>query len=147
MPERFKLTCTNEKGGGEQVVMIHAAISGSLERFTSILIEHLSGNFPVWLSPIQVWVIPVGADHHKYAKEITAQLKENDIRVETKTENDTVGKKIRESEMQKIPYVLVVGDKEIQSKLMAVRSRGKDLESMKLDKFIDKIKIEISNKK
>lgn len=128
--------------------MIHRAIVGSPERFFGVLIEHYAGAFPLWLSPIQVSVIPIGEKHLHYAKEVQKQLKENDIRTELRDENETLGKKIRAAEMQKIPYSLVVGDKEIEAKSVSVRERGKgDTGKMSIDKFIDKIKEEIINKK
>ncbi len=146
-PENFQLEYIDEKGKKQKPVMLHRTIYGSLERFIGVLIEHYAGELPLWLSPTQVWVIPVGATHHKYAEQITAKLKENNIRVENRTESETVGKKIREGKMQKVPYLLVVGDKEVKAKTVAVNSRNKDVEITKLDKFIDEIKIEIEKKK
>ncbi len=121
--------------------MIHRALIGSLERFIGVLIEHYAGSLHLWLRPEQVWVIPIGIRHEKYAKQITNQLKEADLRVEVKNENETVSKKIREGEIQKIPYSLVVGDKEIKIKSVRVRERGKgDIGMMKLKKFLEKVK-------
>jgi len=148
MPERFKLKYIDSDGKEKTPVMIHRAIVGSPERFFGILIEHYAGAFPVWMSPIQVAVIPISEKHFEYAKEVAQKLKAENIRIEVKDTNETLGKKIREAEMQKIPYLLIVGDKEIEAKAVAVRERGKgDLGQMPLDNFITKIKDEIKNKK
>jgi len=148
LPERFDLSYINEKGKKERPLMIHRALIGSLERFIGVLLEHWAGALPLWLSPLQVLVVPVGANHRKYAKEITEILKENKLRAEVNLEAETVSKKIREGEIQKIPYILVVGDKEIKNKSVRVRKRRKgDIGMVKLEKFIDKIKKEIEKKK
>jgi len=117
--------------------MIHRALIGSIERFIGVLIEHYGGAFPFWLAPVQIWVIPVGSHHKKYANEIVKELMNYGLRIKLKDENETVSKKIREGEIQKIPYLLVVGDKELKSKSIRVRERGKgDIGEMKLNKFI-----------
>lgn len=148
MPERFDMTFVNEKGKKERPYVLHRVLFGSFERFIGVLIEHYAGAFPLWLSPTQVWIIPVGSSHREYSEAIAEELKAKGIRCESQTENETVGKKIREGEMQKIPYLLVVGDKEIQSNSVAVRQRGKgDLGAMKKDEFITKTLREIAEKK
>ena len=127
--------------------MSHQALLGSLERFIALLLEHYAGALPLWLSPVQAWVIPVGSDHRKYAEEIGEKLKEKDIRVEVKDEAETVSKKVREGELQKIPYLLVVGDKEKKNKSVRVRQRKKgDIGETKLDKFTKKLISEIERK-
>jgi threonyl-tRNA synthetase len=137
LPERFDMTFTNAAGEKERPYMLHRALFGSFERFIGLLIEHYAGALPFWLSPEQVWVLPISDKHNKYARKITEELKAQNLRVELREENETIGKKIRNGEMQKIPYLLVVGDKEIESKSVAVRERGqKDLGSMKLINFI-----------
>jgi threonyl-tRNA synthetase len=147
MPERFKLKYIDSDGKEKTPVMIHRAIIGSPERFFGILIEHYAGAFPVWLSPVQVSIIPISEKHDEYAKKIEKELKEKNIRVELKNENETLGKKIREAEMQKIPYLLIVGDKEIAANAVSVRERGKgDLGQVPLNSFIDKIKNKIFSK-
>jgi len=147
MPERFDLTCVNEKGGKERIVMIHAAIMGSIERFLSVLIEHYAGAFPVWLSPVQAIILPISDKQNEWAEKTYKELKTEDIRVEINKNNETLGKKIRGAEMQKIPYLLVIGDKEIETKSVAVRKRSEgDIGQIKIDKFIEKIKKEISSK-
>lgn len=146
-PKRFGLTYSNDKGKEEAPVMVHRAILGSYERFLVLLIEHFAGAFPVWLAPEQVWVLPIGSRHEEYARKVADELKTQNIRVVVKNENETIGKKIREGEMQKIPYLLIVGDKEISSDSAAVRERGKgDLGPIKLDRFLTKIGEEIKNK-
>ena len=148
LPERFDLSFVNEKGEKERPVVIHRAISGSLERFIGVMIEHYAGAFPVWLSPVQVSIIPISEKHFDYAKKIEKELKENDIRVESKEENETLGKKIRGAEMQKTPYLLIIGDKEISANAVSVRERGKgDIGQTSLEVFISKIKEQIKNKK
>ncbi|MCK4454071.1 threonine--tRNA ligase [Candidatus Parcubacteria bacterium] len=140
MPERFNLEYVDNKGKKKRPVIIHRALMGSLERFIGILLEHYAGALPLWLSPVQVWVIPVGKRHEKYAKQITEKLIENRSRCALKDENETVSKKIREGEIQKIPYLLVIGDKEEKSNAVRIRERGKgDIGMMKLNKFLEKI--------
>jgi threonyl-tRNA synthetase len=141
LPERFNLSFVNEKGEKERPVVIHRAISGSLERFMGVMIEHFAGAFPVWLAPVQVAIIPISEKHLIYASKIKKELQENNIRFELKDENETLGKKIRAAEMQKIPYLLIIGDKEIDANAVSVRERGKgDLGQMPTEKFIEKIK-------
>lgn len=147
MPDRFNLACINEKGESERIVMIHAAIMGSIERLIAVLIEHYAGAFPVWFSPIQVQVIAVSQKQQSYAKKIADSLIKENIRVELTEADETLGKRIREGETQKIPYLLIVGDKEVKANSVAVRKRGKgDIGTVKLPKFIETIKKEISNK-
>ncbi|MBU2540094.1 threonine--tRNA ligase [Patescibacteria group bacterium] len=148
MPQRFGLKYVDSDGKDKTPVMIHRAIVGSPERFFGILIEHYAGSFPVWLSPIQAWVVPVGDNHKKYAKEICEKLLNEKIRAEIKDDNNTISKKIREGEIQKIPYLLIVGDKEIKSGSVAVRERKKgDVGMIKFAQFIEQIKKEIETKK
>ncbi|HEY4484554.1 MAG TPA: threonine--tRNA ligase [Candidatus Paceibacterota bacterium] len=148
LPERFDLTCINEKGERERIAMIHAAIMGSIERYLSVLIEHFAGAFPIWLSPVQTVVIPVSEKFEPYAIKVSEKIREEGIRLELDLKNESVGKKIREAELQKIPYILVVGEKEQKSRSVAVRQRSKgDLGPMKLDKFVENIKKEITEKK
>jgi threonyl-tRNA synthetase len=148
LPNRFGITFVNKKGKKEKPYMIHRALIGSMERFIGVLIEHFGGAFPFWLSPIQIWIIPIGSRHEKYAKKIMGDLKKENLRVELKDENETVSKKIREGELQKIPYLLVIGDKEIKSKSVRVRERKKgDIGKMGLTKFLKRVKMEIEGKK
>ena len=146
MPDRFDLSCINEKGEKERIVMIHCAIMGSIERFMSILIEHYAGNFPTWLAPIQVAILPISKKHLAYADEIEAELKKNEIRVEINKEPERIGKKIRIATLQKIPSMIIIGDKEVESKNLSVRTHdGKDLGSQTLDIFINTLNTTIEN--
>lgn len=147
-PENFNLQYVTKRGTKKRPVMIHRVVYGSVERFLGILIEHYAGAFPVWLSPIQVAIVPISSKHNSYTKKIEKQLQEKGIRTVVKDENETLGKKIRSAEMQKIPYILVVGDKEVKSNSVNVRQRKKgDLGSLKINKFIEKVVKEIKNKK
>jgi len=106
-----------------------------LERFIGVLLEHHEGALPIWLSPVQVWIIPITSRHEKYAKEINKKL--GSFRTEVKNENETISKKIRQGEIQKIPYIIVIGDEEMKNKTIRVRKRGKgDIGEIKIDKFI-----------
>jgi len=147
-PKRFGLTYTDNEGKDQIPVMIHFALMGSLERFLSVYIEHTAGAFPLWVSPVQIAIIPISAEKHlDYAKQIAKQFEIFDFRFNIYDQNDSLGKKIREAEMQKNPYLLVVGDKEIESNTVGVRERGKgDLGAMSIESFVEKIKEEIINK-
>lgn len=146
-PERFDLTCINESGEKERVVMIHAAIMGSLERFLSILIEHTAGAFPVWLSPVQVRILPISEKHAAYAKEVADALEEIDVRTEIDEANESLGKKIRNAKGEKIPYLLVLGDKEADQKQVSVESRDAGaLGVMDLTAFTARIQKEITDR-
>ncbi|MDE2173624.1 MAG: threonine--tRNA ligase, partial [Patescibacteria group bacterium] len=121
LPERFDLTCVNEKGEKERIVMIHCAIMGSIERFSAVLIEHLAGHFPLWLSPVQVVVLPVSEKHAAYAQEIFEELQKNNIRAELSAD-DSLGKRIRAVKLAKVPCFIVVGDQEMQNKTVTVEN-------------------------
>ncbi|MBI4359025.1 MAG: threonine--tRNA ligase [Candidatus Nealsonbacteria bacterium] len=147
LPERFELKYTDKDGEEKTPVMIHRAPLGSLERWLAILIENYEGAFPVWLSPTQIWLLPIASRHLGYAQQVLKALQDQELRVELRDENETVGKKIREGELQKIPYLLIVGDREEQSKTVSLRQRKKgDLGAVKLAEFIARIKKEIEQK-
>ncbi|MBC7074395.1 threonine--tRNA ligase, partial [Candidatus Parcubacteria bacterium] len=147
LPERFDINFINQKGKKERAILVHRALLGSIERFIGVLIEHYGGAFPLWLAPEQIWIVPVALRHKKYAKEIAQKLKEENLRLKLKDEKETVAKKIRDGELQKIPYILVVGDKEMNSNSVRVRERGKgDIGEMSLDEFLKKIEIEHRSK-
>jgi len=147
MPERFKLAYTDKNGKQQRPVMLHRAIAGSPERLIMILLENYFGALPVWLSPVQVVVIPITDKQLPYAQKITENLKEEDLRVELDGRNETTSAKIRDAEIQKAPYMLIIGEKEVKAKNVSVRARSKgDLGEMKLDKFLKKIKEEIEKK-
>ena len=144
MPERFELEYVGTDGIKHRPVMIHRAIFGSVERFIGILIEHYGGAFPVWLSPVQTTVIPVSERHLEYAEKVTAELKAAGIRVKLDSRNEKVGFKIREAATQKVPYMCIVGDAEIEDNTVAVRKRGEgDIGKMSLELFKNKIQDEI----
>jgi len=148
LPERFDLNYVDKNGRKKRTIMLHRALIGSVERFVGVLLENYAGALPLWLSPEQIWIIPVGSRHEKYAKEVNEKINAAGARGILKDENETVSKKIREGEIQKIPYMLVVGDKEMKEKSVRVRQRGKgDIGIIKLTKFLEKIKLEIGNKK
>ena len=141
LPERFEVTYIDKNGKKERPIMLHRALLGSIERFVGVLIEHCAGAFSFWLSPVQLWIIPISDRHEKYAEKINGQLLKLGFRTELKKENETVSKKIREGELQKIPYLLIIGDKEMKAKAISVRQRGKgDIGLFKLNKFTEKIK-------
>ena len=147
-PERFDLYCIDEGGQHERIVMIHAAIMGSIERFLSILIEHTAGAFPLWLSPVQAAVLPISDKQIAYAREIVRSLLEAGVRTALDDRPESVGKKIRESTLQKIPYQIIVGEKEAQAAQVSVRTRaGEDLGSMPLEALLKKLAAEIAEKK
>lgn len=146
--KKFDLHYINEKGEKEHPVIIHRAIMGSFERFFALLVEKTAGIFPLWLAPVQMSILPIAKTHKKYAKEVFKALGTAGIRAELKDGNDTIGKKIREGELRKIPYLLIVGDKEVKAKLVAVRKTGKgDLGAVKFKQFLAKALEEIEKKK
>ncbi|MCA9951672.1 MAG: threonine--tRNA ligase, partial [Anaerolineales bacterium] len=123
LPERFDLEYTGEDGLKHRPVMIHRAPFGSMERFVGILIEHFNGAFPLWLSPVQVMMVPIADRHIEYAQVVATQLRAAGMRVEVDASSERMNKKIRSAQMQKIPYMLVVGDKEAEEGAVAVRTR------------------------
>ena len=147
MPERFDLTYIGPDGEKHRPVMIHRVVLGSIERFIAILTEHFAGAFPVWLAPVQVKILPIADKHHEYGNSIFNVMDQNNIRTEIDSRTEKIGYKIRESQLQKIPYMLILGDKEIDDSTVSVRSRKEgDLGSMTVEKFIDKILNEIGTK-
>jgi len=148
MPQRFKLTYTDSDGKEKTPVMIHRAIIGSPDRFMGILIEHYSGNFPLWLSPVQVKVIPVRENHNEYAKKVFELLRENDIRAEFDDSDINLGTKVRDAKNNKLPYWIVVGDKEIEADKVTLESRDNgQLGQMSKEELLKKLLEEIKNKK
>ncbi len=148
MPERFDLYCVNEAGEHERIVMIHAAIMGSIERFLSVLIEHVSGAFPVWLAPVQCAIVPVAQNYASAAKKLAALLAKEGMRVEVYDSRERVGYNIRKAVTQKVPYMLVVGEKEKSLRNLSVRVRGSQTEKkMTAKKFIELLKLEIKKRK
>ena len=147
MPERFELEYTGDDGEKHRPVMIHRALLGSIERFIGVITEHFAGAFPTWLSPVQVKVLPITDRAAETAKAVQAALDEKGVRVECDLRNEKIGFKIREAQLQKIPYMLVLGDKEVEQNLVSVRSRSAgDLGTMTLDAFTAKLLEEIETK-
>jgi threonyl-tRNA synthetase len=147
MPERFDLNYIGADGEKHRPVMVHRVVFGSIERFIGILIEHYAGAFPAWLAPTQVKIMNITDDQIDYVNKVAKELKKNKIRVEVDLRNEKIGYKIREAQLQKVPYMLVLGDKEMKENSLAVRSRKLgDIGAMNLDKFIEKIKEEIDKK-
>ena len=148
LPERFDLNYIGEDNAEHRPVVIHRAVLGSSDRFISFLIEETKGNFPVWLSPVQVKVLPIADAQNEYAEEVAKKLRQIKVRVEVDESNEKIGYKIRKAQLEKVPYMLVIGAKEIESNAVAVRSRKSgDIGQMQVDEFIDKIQEEITNKK
>jgi threonyl-tRNA synthetase len=140
LPQRFGLEYVAEDGSRKQPLMVHRALYGSVERFFGVLIEHYAGAFPLWLSPLQAVMIPIAERHIDYAQKIAAQLKAVGVRVEVDGRNEKMNAKIREHAMQKVPFLLVVGDKEAEAGTVNVRVRGKEkTEDMKAAEFVEKI--------
>lgn len=147
MPQRFKLEYTDKDGTKKHPIMLHRAIIGSPERFIMILLEHFAGNFPTWLTPIQVKVLPITDRQMDYAKDILLKLKKEGLRAELDDRSETLGAKIREAQNEKVSYMLIVGDKELKEGTVSERGRsGKDYGSLKLEEFIINIKEEIRDK-
>jgi len=146
MPGRFDLTCTNEKGEKEPVVMIHAAIAGSLERFLAVLIEHLGGNFPLWLAPEQVRIVPVNDAHNEYAQSVYTALKTAGIRATLDADNESMGKKIRGAKTDRLPYFIVIGDKEVADGTVTLEKRDGSKEVLALAALTEKLTKEITQK-
>ena len=144
MPERFDLTYVGPDGERHRPVMIHRVVFGSIERFIAILIEHYAGAFPTWLSPVQVKILPLIDKHVEYALKVQKELEDKGIRVEVDARNEKIGYKIREARLEKVPYMLIIGDKELENNAVAVRSRKDgDIGAILVSEFIDKILKEV----
>jgi threonyl-tRNA synthetase len=147
LPEKFNCEYTGEDGQKHRPVMIHRVVYGSIERFIGILIEHFAGSFPVWMAPNQVRVMPITDKQQAYAKEVNDKLFELGYRTQLDDRNEKIGKKIREAQVQKVPFMLIVGEKEAESGTVAVRQRhGGDLGAMTLDDFIARMQKDIDEK-
>src|SRR3990167_4872945 len=147
IPEKLKLEYIDSNGKPKRPIIIHRAITGSLERFIGILTEHYQGAYPLWLAPVQVMVLPIADRHEDYARKITQELKDNGIRAELDNRPERLQAKIRDGSLQKVPYLGIIGDREIESSNISVRMRnGKDLRSLKISEFLQKLKEEIDKK-
>ncbi len=148
LPGRFDLSYVTSDGGEDCPVMIHRVVFGSIERFIGIITEHYAGAFPTWLAPVQVKVLPITDRAAEYSKKLSLLLEAEGIRTEVDYRNEKIGYKIRSAQMEKVPYMLVIGDKEVETQTVAVRTReGKDLGAMEMDAFLEKIETEVLTKK
>ena len=144
LPQRFNLHYIDKDGNKKTPIMVHRALFGSFDRFIGIITEHFAGAFPTWLAPVQVRILPIADSHKEYAEKLKEKLEEYDIRVELDEREEKIGYKIREAQLQKIPYMLIVGDKEVEANAVGVRSRKDgDIGAMSVEDFINKIEEEI----
>ena len=147
LPERFDINYIGEDGKEHRPFMVHRALLGSIERFFGILIEHFAGDFPLWLTPVQAAIIPVSQNYFEYAQGVNEKLIAAGIRTQFDQRNEKIGKKIRDCETQKVPYMIIVGEKEQNAANLSVRQHKKgDLGAFNLSDFIDKLATEIKNK-
>jgi threonyl-tRNA synthetase len=147
LPERFDMNFIGVDGQKHRPYMVHRALLGSLERFFGVMVEHYAGAFPIWLAPIQIMILTISDNQVPFAKEVLARLKGDGFRAELDDRSEKLGLKIRESQMQKVPYMLVVGAKEVENNSVAVRSRSKgDIGVMEIGKFIELAQKEITTK-
>jgi threonyl-tRNA synthetase len=148
LPERFDINYVEEDGQRHRPIMLHRALMGSLERFFGCLVEHYAGAFPLWLAPTQAVLLPITDQHNDYVDEVFRQLTDKGFRVEKDLRNEKIGFKIREAQLQKIPYMIVLGDKEVESRSLAVRKRrSKETRTINLETFIEELNVEISEKR
>ncbi len=148
LPERFNVEFIGEDGHSHRAIMVHRALMGSVERFFGVLVEHYAGAFPAWLAPVQAVILPITDNQAEYARGVFEELRKAGLRVDLDSRNEKVGFKIREAEVNKIPYMLIVGDKEVENRQVSVRRKGEgDLGAMELERFVDLLQDEIDNKK
>ncbi len=148
LPERFNLTYISSGGEKKQVVMIHRVVLGAIDRFLGVLIEHVGGKFPVWLAPVQVKVLTITEKEIPFAKEIYDKMKSENIRVELDSENEMLGYKVRKAQLEKVPYMVIIGKKEAEKGLLTIRKRnGENLKNLSLENFISMIKEEVAKRK
>ncbi|MEK7712476.1 MAG: threonine--tRNA ligase, partial [Nitrospirota bacterium] len=146
-PERFDVTYRGSDGKDHRPIMIHRALMGSLERFFGILIEHYAGAFPLWLAPVQIGILTIAERHSDYALKTADTLKLNGVRIETNLENEKIGYKIREATIRKVPYLVIIGDKESAENKLTVRKRnGENMGPFTIDELIEIIKTEIGSR-
>ena len=146
LPQRFNLSYIDKEGNKKTPIMIHRAIFGSFDRFIGIITEHFAGAFPVWLAPVQIRILPIADKHKEYANKLKEQLEDLDLRVELDDREEKIGYKIREAQLQKTPYMLIIGDKEVEANAVGVRARKDgDIGQMSVEQFVEKIKNEIKN--
>ncbi len=146
LPERFELEYTGADNQKHRPVMIHRAPFGSMERFVAVLIEHTGGKFPLWLAPDQAVVMPISEKYNEYAEKLSELLNNSDIRTVLDDRNEKIGRKIRDNELKKIPYLLIVGENEMNSQTVSVRRQGQgDMGAMPVEEFIKKINEEVNS--
>ena len=144
LPQRFNLSYIDKEGNKKTPIMIHRAIFGSFDRFIGIITEHFAGAFPTWLAPVQIRILPIADKHKEYSKELLKKLEDLDLRVELDDREEKIGYKIREAQLQKVPYMLIIGDKEVEANSVGVRSRKDgDIGQMSVEEFVQKIQEEI----
>ena len=147
LPERFDISYIEEDGQRHQPIMLHRALMGSLERFFGCLVEHYAGAFPLWLAPVQVILLTITDNQIEYAEKLAKQFEELDIRVEKDLRNEKIGFKIREAQLQKIPYMVVLGDKEVESQTLGVRKRrSKETRTLDFESFLEELKSGINSR-
>jgi threonyl-tRNA synthetase len=140
LPERFQLEYIGPDGQPHRPIMLHRAITGSLERFFGVLIEHFAGAFPLWLAPVQVAILPIAERHHDYAAQVAAELRKNKLRVHLDIRKEKMGAKIRDAQLQKVPYMFILGDKEVENNNLSVRHRTRgDLGARQLPDFLNEM--------
>ena len=146
LPQRFNLSYIDKDGNKKTPIMIHRAIFGSFDRFIGIITEHFAGAFPTWLAPVQIRILPIADKHKEYSEKLKKQLEDLDLKVELDEREEKIGYKIREAQLQKIPYMLIIGDKEVEANAVGVRSRKDgDIGQMSVEDFVQKIQEEIKN--
>jgi len=147
LPQRFDLSFVNENGENERPVVIHRAIAGSLERFMGVMIEHFAGAFPLWMAPIQMMIVPVADVFNDYAFELNSKFKSHDLRSRVDESSDSFAKKIRNAELLKIPYILIVGEKEVSDNSVSVRVyKTKEQYTMSVEEFVAKMQSEVKER-
>ena len=147
LPERFDISYIEEDGQRHRPIMLHRALMGSLERFFGCLVEHYAGAFPLWLAPVQVIICTITDNQTEYAEKLAQRFEESDIRVEKDLRNEKIGFKIREAQLQKIPYMVVLGDKEVDSQTLAVRKRrSKETRTLDFESFLEELQSGIDSR-
>jgi threonyl-tRNA synthetase len=147
MPERLDITYTGADNEEHRPVMVHRALLGSIERFMGILLEHYGGNLPTWLAPVQALVLPVSDRHSGYAAGVAEALRVAGLRAELDDRSESVGKRIRDGQLQKVPYLLVVGDREEEARAVAVRARGDETGAVPIEQFIAEVTAEVAERR
>lgn len=146
MPKRFQLVYTDSDGKEKEVIVVHRSSVGSIERIIAFLIEKYEGAFPLWLAPIQVKVLPIGESHREYAQKVASELRDQSIRVEVDDSDESLGKKIRQGKMEKVPYLVVIGDNEVKNQNLTIEGRTEKLENVSLSAFLSHLQTETKNK-